>query len=899
MGTSDWSEVEQILDEALEKSGNKRKTFIEERCGENKKLKSWVTELLESIESSQGFLETGSVEKEVLIPDIADSITSEGDSSFIGTQLGAYTIKELIEHGGMGSVYLAHRTDGTFEHRVAIKIIRRGMDTPSNRARFLREQNILARLHHPNIARLYGGGLTDDGLPYLFMEYIDGKPIDQFCDDQRLSIMERLALFNQVCKAVQYAHESLIVHRDLKPDNIMINSNGRVKILDFGIAKLMDPKFQEDAKNQTQPGARMLTLAFAAPEQINGDSITTSVDCYALGTVLYKLLSGLKPFEFKKMKRGEIEKIISLQLPPKPSKRFQELDAEKQKAIAQTRRTTADKLARTISGDLDAIILKALRKEAAPRYRSVEHLEEDIERFINKEPVSARAGNLVYKSKKFLKRHKYAIASVATFLFILLGVSAYYTLQLARERNMAELEAQTTSQVTDFLVDLFQANDPSNNQGELITARQLLAKGEKEINRLDNQPEVKARLLNVLGNIYGVLSEPDKADSLQSHSLSMATSLYNSGNTELASFYYSLAATKHTLGEYDEALDLLESAISAQNKLPGSPKKDLANSLRLQAEILKDNGKLDSAYRAIRESQSIFSSIGATENRDYLKMLKEFGAIQSERGKFPESESIWRQALALSRDLFTSPHPDILSCMQGLAYSLKEQGSFDEAETLYLQGIEFNRKLYGPSHLNTAAIMNNLAGLYYYTSVYQKADSLYTKSYKIQKEVLGESHPNVASILYNRANLKVDMAELATAEKLYREVLKLDINHLGRNHPNVASDYSGLGVLLSKQGKYDEAIEYFSKSMEIRERIYNTNHPYIAYNKRSIAKIMAQTENFKEANTLFKEALAILNNSYEEGHDEITQTIQLYLETLGKWDNALSADSLRTWLSSQ
>lgn len=331
MDKREWEQIESIVDGALERHGKERMAYINDQCGDNKQLKKQVTEYLNAIEQSIGFLENDDVQKGLLIDDFIKDPNTPA-SSLIGEVIGNYKITKLIGYGGLGSVFLAKRADGKFQHQVALKVLRRGMDTPKNISRFQLKREILAELSHPNIAQLYDGGVTEDGLPYLIMEYIDGTPIDNYCNQQKLSLKQRLSLFEEICDAVQYAHNNLIIHRDLKPANIMVTETGVVKILDFGISKLI----REDTghtTSQTQESHQMLTPGYAAPEQLSQQSITTAIDNYALGGLLYKLLTGVTLFDLKDKSRSEIKSIITGKNPSLPSKRFQLIDESRQQEI--------------------------------------------------------------------------------------------------------------------------------------------------------------------------------------------------------------------------------------------------------------------------------------------------------------------------------------------------------------------------------------------------------------------------------------------------------------------------------------------------------------------------------------------------------------------------------------
>ncbi len=872
MGNTNWEKVEKLVDAVLDQPENQRLAYLEEHCSDPD-LKTEVIEMLQSIDDSDGWLENLRGYRQQVFDQHFRVTSSLSSETLIGTQFGSYTIIEKIGEGGMGVIFLAERSDGTFNHRVAIKIIRNGRATEENIQRFKREQQILARLNHPGIAQLYDGGVTEEGFPYIIMEYVDGMPITEYCETHNCTIEKKIELIKMVLEAVQNAHENLTIHRDLKPDNILIDSSGKVKILDFGISKLLE---DEDNLMLTQTGSKILTPRYAAPEQIKGTNITTATDMYSLGVVLYKLLTGIDPYDLDNKTRYEVEQTIIHDEPCKPSEAVRD-----------------PQLKRSLKGDLDAILLKSMRKEYGNRYRVASEFLEDLKNFEQGLPVGAHEGNFTYKTRKFIKRNKLPIIYSTISLAVLLFTMLYYTAQLRYERNIAKTEAQTANEVTDFLIELFEANSPGNSRGKEITARQLLTEGEKNIGNLSNQPKVQARLLGVLGTIYSLLNTLDKADSLKSLSVSLNKELYSEINPELASSYYSLAQTKHTLGEYKLTLSLLDTAITYQTELPEIDRIELAKSLRLKAETLKDLGNLDSAYAVIKRSQDIFKDQNAIQSRDYYRLLTELGAILSEEGRFKDAIETWNAAVDLSKSLFSPPHPDISGSYLGLAYTYKEMKEFNKAESLYKKVISMNMELYGENHLNTAVAINNLAGLYYYTKEYQKADSLFARSHNILSGILGEDHPSVISVLYNRANLNSDMGNYNEAESLYKLVLEFDVKTFGEYHQNVAFDHTGIAALLKRQEKYEEAEQHYLKSLEIRKKVYkNPDHPYIASDLRSLANLMVRTEQYTKADSLYRASIRSLIANYSPDHSEVKRTVSKYLEDAKLWGYSITPDSL-------
>lgn len=893
MDQQEWKKVNNIVDTALELDGEERTTFIKEQCAGNKELRYKVTELLKSIEQSdtEDFLEATEAFPAYLAADLSDNDDQEHASSLVGETIDQYHIKKVIGHGGMGSVFLADRADDAYQGEVALKIMRQGMDTPSNIARFERERNILAKLDHPNIARLLDGGVTDAGLPYLVMEYVDGISLFEYCDKKNLPVEQRLDLFKEVCRAVRHAHQNAVIHRDLKPSNILITDDGNVKVLDFGIAKLVETKDSKTTQFQTRTGARMLTYGYAAPEQIEGQPVTTSTDAYSLGILLYELLCGVHPFDLEDKNLTNIEQLIREQTPYTLSRRFDNLPKDQQKRLARRRNTTVSSLLNTLKGDLEAIVMKALRKESESRYRSAGNMLEDLERREQNLPVIARKDTVRYKVGKFVRRHKNGIAVTVGVLLLIVGLTAFYTWQIAEERNKAQLEAEKANTVTAYMVDLFKASDPSYTKGDTITARQLLRTGEQTVQSLKKQPAVQSELLHVLGNIYGELSYNKKADSLISRALTITKKIQRTDRPKLASIYFDLAFNKLVRGKYNSSKNHLEQAINIQKDIFGQNSIQIGKSLSLLAQVQASKGQLDSASHFIQDAHSIFKSKNDTNSDAYFEMLDRQIDVLIERGNYKKAEKVSIKALKKSEQVFDSPHPKISNRISDAARVLERLEQFARAESLYLKKITMDKKLYGERHLNTVTAINNLAGLYYYSENLQQSDSLYKKAYRLMTDIYTKNHPSAVSILYNRANLKKDIGKYDEAEKMYKQILTADRKKFGKNHPHVASDLYALGVMYKEQNRYQIAEKYHQKSLKIRHEVNNPNHPSIAYTERSLAELMKKTRSFNKADSLYKKSLHTLLSVFGEKNNEVKSTAKMYSNFLKK-QGRTPADSL-------
>jgi serine/threonine protein kinase len=531
-----WERVQDLFNQALDLPPNERRALLERASGGDETLRREVESLLASDEKAHSFIE----DPAAAVPRDLLSETEENEE-FAGRQFGAYRVIREIGRGGLGAVYLAARADDEYRKQVAIKLIRRGLDTDDILRRFRTERQILAQLDHPNIARLLDGGTTEDGLPYFVMEYVNGEPITAYCDTHGLSIGERLELFRKVCGAVSYAHQHLVVHRDLKPSNILVPEDGEPKLLDFGIAKLLTA--EDELFTQATPGLRAMTPDYASPEQIKGEKITTASDVYSLGVLLYQLLTGQKPYRLKTGTTDEISRAIAAQEPERPS----------------STAAAATNTGKALRGDLDNIVLMALRKEPQRRYASVGQLSEDIRRFVEGRAVIAHKDTLAYRATKFIQRNKIGVAAAAlVMLSLLAGIAIAFTqarratahARIAEEQRDAAQRASARAEKTSRFMQSFLANaNPqwyARGQGRTdVTVREAIEDAAARIDtELADQPEVRGDLHHTIGEIHRVASEYPRALEHFRRSLDAYREAYGAKHPKVAMALYYFSITK-------------------------------------------------------------------------------------------------------------------------------------------------------------------------------------------------------------------------------------------------------------------------------------------------------------------------------------------------------------------
>jgi serine/threonine protein kinase len=511
-----WQRLNELFFQAARLQGAERQAFIVRETRGDQELERELLALLERGDERRANPLTRTLGSGL-------ALAPREERSLVGRVVAKYQLVSILGRGGAGTVFLGERADKQFSGKVAVKVVDRA-NAADLGMRFRAERQILASLNHPNIARLIDAGETEDGQPYLVMEYVEGKPLDQYCDENRLDLRKRLKLFMDICAAVQYAHQNLIIHRDLKPANILVTADGTAKLLDFGIAKLLNRNsIGNTASELTRMNERLLTPEYASPEQIIGGAVTTVTDVYSLGIVLYRLLSGLRPYDLSgATSQLEMERSICVADPPRPSANVQRAmqsppaqDEQPIAAVALARGLSPERLRRRLVGDLDAIVMRALRKEPQHRYTSVERLVADIRHYLENEPVQARQGNWVYYTQRFVRRHTTAVAASTGFLIFVIAVAIVMSIQrqsIAAALERATHDRERAEKVSQFMLDVFSAADPFTNFGKEPTARVLLDQAARTIqNDLTQQPEVRARLLEAIGRSYRRMGQPDRA----------------------------------------------------------------------------------------------------------------------------------------------------------------------------------------------------------------------------------------------------------------------------------------------------------------------------------------------------------------------------------------------------
>ncbi|MFL6196241.1 MAG: tetratricopeptide repeat protein [Thermoanaerobaculia bacterium] len=891
-----WREIDRLFAEALDRRVSERAAFLDEACGGDAALRAEVEALLAADESSGGFLDQPVGE---LLELSLETGTGEG-------RLGPYRLLRRIGGGGMGTVYHARREDEQYERDVAIKILRSGLESTQALHRFLEERQILARLDHPGIARLYDGGGTRDGRPYLVMELVDGLPLTEHCDRHRLTIDQRLELFRRICSAVQYAHQNLLVHRDLKPSNILVTAEGEPKLLDFGIAKRLHPA--ASGFDETHAGLRVLTPSYASPEQVKGDAITTASDVYSLGVILYELLAGRSPYRLDARLRREsgLERAICEAEPERPSAALFRGEPPAAEEIAAARCARPRALARRLRGDLDNIVLMALRKEPERRYGSAAQLSRDLESHLQHLPVVARPESLPVLAGKLVRRHRAAAFAAAVMVLV---IAASVTSLLAQGRRAAR-ERDKARYSLGFLVETFKEADPQQARGDRLTAREVLAQGSERASRdLAGEPDAQAELMDAIGQVELGLGAIDRAGPLLERSLALRRRVHGPGSLEVAESLEHLGAFERERSNLEAAEKRLREALEIRRGRQGEGAVEVADTLNLLGQVLVARAEYPRAEAAHREALAIArrseGPVGAAVARsilylaqaksgagDYAEAEKLFrqgleverqalgeddpafyrdqttlGEILIGAGKYKEAEALLRAALPKQRQLIGRDHPDVVVTLTNLGTALHYQGRYVEEEALNREALAIVRARYGPSHWLLDGVLINLANALEGQARGKEAIPYYEEVLDIRRRTVGEEHPSVAQVLLLIAGIHRMNEEHEECRRLAGQALAIFEASEGRDHPHTAYALREIGRSYVMQKRFAEAEPYLRRSLEIRRKELAADHPELAKAKISMAHCLVGLGRPDEAAVLEREARATMAAHFPPGSE--------------------------------
>jgi serine/threonine protein kinase/tetratricopeptide (TPR) repeat protein len=880
-----WLRIQALFDQIADLPESERAETLAEQCADDPELRARVEALIERDHHRRDDPLSGAVGA------AAESLLEDHRDRLIGARVGAYRIVSILGQGGMSTVYRGERDDARFQQTVAIKVLQHAVAHPRLRSRLHSERHILATLDHPGIARLIDSGELEDATPYLVMEYVDGESIDAYCDGRTLFLRERIELFIEVCAAVHYAHRNLVVHRDIKASNIHVTCTGTPKLLDFGIAKLLAPESLSHTLPVTRLQERMLTPENAAPEQVLGRPITTATDVYALGVLLYQLLCGRSPYRLLSYSQLQLERAICMDDPVRPSQSVVsrmrgESDGDRSR-ISERRGLTPQRLRARLSGDLDAIVAMAMRKEPDRRYPSVEALAQDLRRHVQGLPVLARHGDWRYKTAKFARRHSLAAAAASTIfvgLLLIAGVTLWQNHRISLARDAAALERDRAQQVSAFLVDVFSQADPFNAQGKDATARELLDSGAQKISANSNlQPEVRAQLLESIALAYRHLGLNDRAVELFEQALAIRRDERPPSNRAIAESLSNLARALADAGHLLSAEEYLQQAIELSQAEDASPSRETAEIL-VQYGHFALNGKSDPARALALFSQglAIYRSLPGDQNLGVASTLSAMAVAATWSGDFAVSERYQRDALRIFRATVSRNHPDHAVALASLGYILTQRGKYAEAEQALNEALDIDRDVFGAGNQRIATLEKDLGTLYAREGDLRRAIDITQDAVRIASESLGPSHYLRGYCLDSLAHLKLQANDINGAEADTREALGIYAARLPARHLYVASSRHLLGEILLRRRLLVEAESELRAAVDIDTALAGEDSWRSARSRASLGWVLIEEGKAVEGEPLLIAAqsrlLATVGGVHPETQQATSRLVQYFQE---------------------
>ncbi len=781
-----WQRIQNLFHAAADLPQSQRQSFLSSACGDDTGLASEVIALLEQDSSRDSLLDRA-------LADVAhQTFSTPGDIPL--KDFGAYRILRVLGEGGMGVVYLAERRD--LGNQVAIKVLRDAWLSPSRRERFASEQRTLAQLNHPSIAQLYDADSLPDGTPWFAMERVEGVPLTEYCQEHHSSLEERFELFRSVCEAVQYAHSNAVIHRDLKPSNILVRKDGTIRLLDFGIAKHLEDV--DSPVNQTMTGLRLMTPAYAAPEQIRGDRVGIQTDVYALGVILYELLTGQLPFDLSNLTPAEAAMVITEHDPGKPSV-----------AVRRSSNTNFPLVKKAAWPDLDVLCLTAMHKEMQRRYRSVEALVRDVDHFLAGEPLEARADTLSYRIGKFVLRNRRSVMATATGMALLAGLIIFFTVRLTRARNLAQEEAARTQRIQQFMMNLFQGGDEVAGPTTDMKVITMVDRGVLQAQALSADPRVQADLYETLGSIYQKLGKFDRADSLLQQALNQRKLLFGEDSLDVARSMVALGKLRSDQAQYEQAEKLIRQGLDIEKRhLPSDNSVVLTGETALGA-VLAARGNYEQAIAVLNDAVRVQSKPGIAVTPGLANSLSELANAQYEAGHYKIADPLFRRVLEIHRQLYGARHPLVADDLGNLGAVQQDLGYYTEAEKFYRQALDITQSYYGIDHPKTAANLTALGRALVYQNKFDQATALLQQSLAIQEHIYGPIHPAVAEAVNELGNVASMRDHYDEAENQFRRVVDIYRSIYGDHHYLVAIALSNLAYNYYNKKDYARAEELF------------------------------------------------------------------------------------------
>jgi eukaryotic-like serine/threonine-protein kinase len=813
--------MQSLFHSATARPRDEWRAFLEQEVSGDAVLVDRVMNMLNADADDASVLDRGSGD---LAADLFDASTSA-----IGRRIGPYRITSLLGEGGMGVVYLARRDD--LDSLAAVKVLRDAWVSPSRRERFAAEQRLLAHLNHPAIARMYDAGTLEDGTPWIVMEHVDGIPLTDACRDRRLTLRERLRLFRTVCEAVVHAHQHLVVHRDVKPSNILVRADGSVKLLDFGIAKQLEQLGESD---RTQTGLRLMTPAYAAPEQVRGDPVGVYTDVYSLGVVLYELVAGRLPHPPANRTPGEMERAIL------------EGEAERASVAARLNATPMVTASRAGWNDLDVLCATAMHREPSRRYASVDALIRDIDHFLAGEPLDAQPDSVRYRAARFVSRNRRLVATTAAVVAVIAALNVFYAVRLTRARDAAVAEAARTGRIQRFVTQLFQGGDQAAGPAESLRVVTLVDRGVRDARSLTSEPVVQAELFQTLGGIYRQLGQLERADTLLRDALQVRTTANGDSSAERAASLVALASLRTDQADYVAAESLARAARSISSATLPPTHPQVAEATEVLGRVLTDKGDYDAAIPVLQDAVRQRESAGQ-ESVEYASSVYELANANFYAGHYDVSDSLNRLVLGVHRRVYGERHPSVSDDLINLGASQFERGNYVEAERFYREALDITIAHYGNDHYKTASNLTMIGRSLVRQQRFDEAVAALTQALAIRERVYGLVHPNVASTVNELGSVALQRERYADAEAAFRRMASIYGAVYKNKHYVIGIAQSNLASVLMARGDNRGAEAMFRQAIAMYEATLPATHTNIGIAKIKLGRAILRQGRFAEA----------------------------------------------------
>ncbi len=880
MATDRFQRVKQIFNQLADLPPEQRAAELDAACGGDDALRAELAALLAGLDVSDDTVRR-------VVGSVASDALTELPASSVGRIFGPWRLTRLIARGGMGAVYLAERADGSYEQQAAVKLVNAALMSPLALRRFDDERRILARLQHPNIARLIDGGTTADGEPWLAMEYVDGLRIDEYCRTRALDIPARLALFRKVCAAIDYAHRNLVVHRDIKPSNVLVDGEGEPKVLDFGLARLFEDESSQAAPTVTEH--RALTPRYASPEQLKGEPLTISTDVYSLSVLLYELLAGANPYEATAGDAAALHFAICDGHREPPSS-------------AATRGGSVGsgdwrEASHELKGDLDNIVLKGLRAEAGRRYGTVGELVEDIGRYLRDEPVMARPDTWQYRTAKFMKRRRAPVLAAAGVITAIATLSALFVDRIIAERDAAEAAQARAEQVTEFLTDLLAGADRFESAGRAITVRDILDEGANRIRtELSGQPVQQARLMQRIADTYNALSLNDEAAALSREAWDVRRAALGDTHIETLGSKRNFAHYARLAGEdVDASITLLREALAAQIDAVGPASHEVASTRNAIGSALRYRGDQLGALEEFEAALEILENLPAGHNdrRFRPELLNQIGNISDSLADIDGAIAYYGRALDLLEERGETDHPLVGALLNNIGVSLRGRGDTEEALSYMERAVEHTRRVLGEESEDYEVQLSSLGRALGQLGRFDEANRALDAARAVAEKLYGPDHPYYAWHLVNKARMRQLQNDHAAALVLLDEAIPIYRAAYGDYHPFLAAAEIGYSESSFETGDVQGAVAQARETLD-RMREYPDHERHIEALGRSIlGRALGRLGQDIEARELLTGALASQRELYGDDHQLTAQTARYLVEFLDARGETDTADRYR------